>query len=274
MVSHTAISEAVIPLINENKIPTFLLAVSMSNITNQRDWVFKLHIGSDDEADIIVDFIRNKFPDMKSVALIYVNDAYGVDAANNFEQRFFGQIPVKESFINTQSDFKTIISKIKNSSAQGVYILGYTLAVPTLIKQMKEMNLNVPIFANVVVGSEAFIKAGGDAMNGVYLPVLATSFDNPPNETVRQFVDAYRETYNEMPYMHSAFAYVGVKMFEEAVKTKGDSNYLIRDGVLNLSDFNTAVGKVSVLSNRNVKFPLKIAQIINGGMVDVYNPVY
>jgi len=42
MVSHTAISEAVIPLINENKIPTFLLAVSMSNITNQRDWVFKI----------------------------------------------------------------------------------------------------------------------------------------------------------------------------------------------------------------------------------------
>ena len=272
VVSLSSVANSVLPLINRNKIPTFFVAVSLPNITDKSEWVFRTHIGSDDEAKIIAKFLERKFPKIDSVAVVYVNDEFGVGGSKIFQQKFPGKVVVKEAFSKTQSDFKTIVAKIKNSNAKAIYILGYTLAVPNLLKQLKEMNVKLPIITNLAIASPSLIKAAGEAINGVYLPALLVSYKNPKDPVVKKFVDAYRKKYKRNSSLFSAFSYTAVKIFERALQEKGSTASLIKDGILEIKNFSTPVGKISVLPNGNIKFPLKIVQIINGSFVDVFIP--
>mgnify|MGYP000535574109 CR=1 FL=1 len=57
-----------------------------------------------------------------------------------------GKIVAKEAFLAKDLDFKSALTKIKSTNPEAIYIPGYYEEVAKIIKQTRELGLNVPLW--------------------------------------------------------------------------------------------------------------------------------
>jgi branched-chain amino acid transport system substrate-binding protein len=269
IVSLSSVANALLPLADANDVNLIMLAVSLPGITDRSERAFRFNPGSDDEARKLVEFLHNKLPQINSIAVVYINDEFGVGAAKVFKNTFSGKIVVEEAYSPTETDFKTIITKIKASEAKGVYVIGYTPAVPKLMKQLKEMGVNLPIFANMAMTIPSFREAAGEAAEGTY---YTTNLFDPGSQDpkVIDFVIKYQRKYNSLPNFFAAFAYDSINILKEAISKEGYSSKGVREGLLKIKDFPGTVGTTTIPLNRDVNYPLRVVRLEKGVLKEVY----
>ena len=102
------------------------------------------------------------------MAVIYTNDEWGVGFLNEFKNKFTslgGAIVQEESFNKGDRDLKIQLIKIKNINPEMVLFLGVEAETILGFKQMKELNINMPVlggasWSNLTIWKE--LKEIGD----------------------------------------------------------------------------------------------------------------
>jgi branched-chain amino acid transport system substrate-binding protein len=79
-----------------------------------------------------------------------------------------------------------------------------------LLQQAADVGLNAKIVTSGACYNQKFIELGGDAVEGVVMPV--EFFAGDPRPDIRRFVDTYRQRYREPPDLFAAYAYDAVKI--------------------------------------------------------------
>lgn len=138
----------------------------------------------------------------KTAALISQNgDDYSTGIAAYFQQAFEtlgGTIVANETYQTNESDFNAILTSVKNSGAECVFI-PCSIATATLIMpQVKANGLTAHILGSDTWENESIIKAAGDAGEGV---VFSTFFDENDESTplAKNFVNGFKEFLNADP---------------------------------------------------------------------------
>lgn len=251
ILSLSGVSNAIIPELNKKSKPTFLIAVSLPNITEKGDDIFRFNLGSEDEANTMSEHLINK--GIKKVSIAYLNDEFGVGAVKTFREKYSqlgGEIISEESYLQDQTDFKTIALKLKNDNSNGIYVIGYVKASVLLIKQMKELNNQKPIFGNMALTVPSFSELGGEALWGTEFTSVDYAFLNDSSKD--EFTKAYELKYNEKPPFFAAYAYEATIRLCEGLKNS-NSNDSFKEQLLG-KDFQGAIGTYKLLSNRNFLF--------------------
>jgi len=155
----SGVSNPLIPIANEKKINLLLTAVALPGITDRSEYAFRFFPNENDDAGTMISCLENKFPEIDKLAFLYVNDEFGVSALKAFENRFKGELVIKEAYGKSDTDFRTIVTKVKYSNAKGVYISGYTSSGVLLIKQLREADIKIPIFAYFALALPAHLKS-------------------------------------------------------------------------------------------------------------------
>lgn len=91
------------------------------------------------------------------------HSSYAKGLAQFFKEAFTkggGKIVAEESYLQKDTDFKATLTKIKASNPDIIYVPGYYQEVGMIVKQAREMGLNVPM-------------AGGDGWDSAKLPEIA-----------------------------------------------------------------------------------------------------
>jgi len=95
----------------------------------------------------------------KNVAVIYLQDDWGQAIEKVFSEEYTklgGNIVVKESMLSSEQDARGILTKVKNSTAEFIYLPASITNGLAVLKQMQELNIDLPVIGGDFFASEDF----------------------------------------------------------------------------------------------------------------------
>jgi urea transport system substrate-binding protein len=169
------------------------------------------------------------------------------------------------------TDYSTVISKIKAANPDVIYNTLNGDSNVAFFKQLKDAGLSADKLTtmSVSVAEEEARAIGADVMSG---HLVAWNYyqttDTPENKS---FVQAYKTKFgqNRVTSDPAEAAYIGVKIWAEAVKKAGSTDVAkVREATKNL-EFKAPEGMVKVnAQNQHISKTVRIGRIRNDGLIE------
>jgi len=258
----SSVTLAIAPIANREHVVVLSPTSSAPAITKAGDYIFRNCASDIFEGKIMAEAAR-KTLGLSKVAIIYINNDYGVGIKDVFKKEFTalgGKILAEEAFDQGATDFRTQITKVKQANPEAVYIIGYR-ELGSLLKQAKELGLNVQFLSTVMFEDPEILKIAGDAAEGVIYSARAY---NPKSKEpiVKKFVEKYEMKYHKEPDIFAALSYDAVLILAKAMEIGGFTADGIKEAIYGIRDFQGVAGVTSFDENGDVVKPavLKIVR--------------
>lgn len=189
----------------------------------------------------------------KKIASIYINNDWGVNANEFFvtaAKALGAEILAEEAFVPGEKDFAAILSKVKRLEPDLVYLPLFYADAAALMNQARRVRLEATFMANSSLFSEKTVELGGEAVNGILLPV--NYFPSDPRPAAQNFLRDYRALYGAAPNQFAALAYDAAKLLVAALHRAGiEDRAAVREALVKLEGFQGATGPVSYQKSRD-----------------------
>ncbi len=175
---------------------------------------------------------------------------------------------MEERFNDGETDFKDQIENIKKTSPDAIVIWGNAKESALILKQLRAMGLNQPVYGSDRMVSSEFLKIAGPLAEGI----VTTCQYNPDadNPEIEDFSGSYRKRFGMEPDVFAAHAYDGMNIITEAIQKVGLNRVLIRDVLTDMKTFNGydgVTGKIIFDDSWNNIRPIYMAKVANGKFV-------
>jgi branched-chain amino acid transport system substrate-binding protein len=221
---------AVMPIIEKAKVPFISLAASVKIIEPTQKWVFKTAHTDRMAAERL-------FQDMKAngiskIALISGDggfDRSGRAQCLKLAPKYGIDIVIDESYGNGDTDMTAQLSKVRGSEAQAVLNFGFARAPAIVTKNMRQLQIDLPLYHSHGVASKTFLELAGDAAEGVRFPAasLIVADQLPDNDPQKKVLLSYRDKFESQGQKVSTFgghAYDALFMALEAIDRAGSTD--------------------------------------------------
>ncbi|WP_042348070.1 ABC transporter substrate-binding protein [Bacillus massiliigorillae] len=250
-------SLAMLPLAEQNKVPYFSVAASkqihQDDNGKAREWVFKTPQDDKHAVEKILGYLKEK--GLTKVAWLNVANSFGTGAHDEFKQiaKDFGvEAVIEDEFEATVKDAKPVLTRVKKAKPQAIIVWGTVQESSVVVKNIRELAIDLPVLASHGVASSQFLDLTGEAGNGVVLPAgklliaeeLADS--NPQKELLLKYKEQFTAKYNKPVSTFGAHAWDAFQMIVKAVEAGNTDSASIRDYVEN--DLGEFVGLTGVFN--------------------------
>lgn len=202
----------------------------------------------------------------KTAAVFSDNSSdYGVGLTKAFKETFKGDIVAEETYTSGDKDFNAQLTSIKSKDFDVLVIPGYYNEAGLIVKQAREMGIEVAILGPDGFGDQAFIDTAGakNATDIYYTAHFSAAADD--NSKVQDFMAAYQDKYGETPSQFAALAYDAVYMIKEAAEDVGAKNSVdVAKGLSELKDFEGVTGKMSMDDKHNPEKSVTVIGLTDG----------
>lgn len=194
--------------------------------------------------------------------LIDNSSDYAKGLAQFFKENFVkegGAVTAEESYLQKDTDFKATLTKIKATNPDFLYVPGYYQEVGLIVKQARELGMNMPIAGGDGWDSAKMPEiAGAAALNNTYFSSLYSPEDS--SDINKNFVAAYEKAYGQKPDVFAALSYDSALLVAEAIKNAGSTEPAkISEAMAKINGFSGVSGSVTFDDKHN---PVKSAVIL------------
>mgnify|MGYP000289532758 FL=1 len=194
--------------------------------------------------------------------LIDNSSDYAKGLAQFFKENFVkegGAVTAEESYLQKDTDFKATLTKIKATNPDFLYVPGYYQEVGLIVKQARELGMNMPIAGGDGWDSAKMPEiAGTAALNNTYFSSLYSPDDS--SDINKNFVAAYEKAYGQKPDVFAALSYDSALLVAEAIKNAGSTEPAkISEAMAKVNGFSGVSGSVTFDDKHN---PVKSAVIL------------
>jgi branched-chain amino acid transport system substrate-binding protein len=216
---------AIMPVAERYKMPLITGVSSKADLTEKGSKYF--FRAAETDALLSRAFARILANDLKlkNVAYVGVNDDWGRGGVEEFSRDLSAagvKTAAKEYFDHGTTDFYTLLTKLRASNADAIFVAAETQDGSILVKQIKELGLKAKVFG---VGSWAtadFIQLAGPAAEGIYAAVpYVSTMAGPRNQA---FVKSYVARYKEQPGKYGNAGYNAVNILMDAIQRAGSTD--------------------------------------------------
>jgi len=248
----SSVTAAATPVAQQFKVPFVVCTGSADDITEKGyDYVFRVNPPASEYPNAVQSFLQEVGKDVKTVALLYENSAFGQSSSKSFEEdtKELGlKIVVKEGYQAGAIDFKPILTKVKAANPDMIYMVSYVMDASLLMRQSKELRINPKMFVGGGAGFTLpeFAKSAGDAADGVFSATLW--IETLPFPGAKEYFNKFQKKYGSEPEYHGAEAYAAMYVVADALtRAKSITPKDVRDALVT-TDMKTAFGPVKFVS--------------------------
>ncbi|MFC1855987.1 ABC transporter substrate-binding protein, partial [Thermodesulfobacteriota bacterium] len=264
VVALSSVAKALSPLAEKNKSVQIYIAVAIPDVTDGK-YTFRIYPEANGMAGIMSEYAASKLMS-KTAAVIYINDDFGRTSLesfkNNFETRG-GKVVFSESYELLQKDFRNQIAKLKNVKPQPdiIYLSGYGPAYSIIIKQLKELEVKSQLTADMTMGLPITLKHVGEAAEGAFF------VDGDMSD---EFIVRFKGKYGKKPTSYAGYAYDIINIVNSIMEEKKSAKvHDISEGLINIKNYNGAMGNISILPNGDASLKFSVKKIENGNPVNI-----
>lgn len=210
---------------------------------------------------------------LKKIAIFYdQSNAYAVSLVAPFKEyakSVGAEIVIEQVYSRGDKDFKTQLSKIKESDAQVVYAPNYIQDLVITVKQRKQVALELPFVGGLDFAPPfASLVNDGEATNNLY---FANNFSDTEPQ-LAEVRNAYKAKFNEDPINKVYLGYDKMLVIAEAVKKGGGiTPDKILQGLNQIKDLQGTTGKITISpqTHQPVGLSMVMYKIADGKYVDL-----
>lgn len=259
------------PIYNKARVAEVAYGSSAPAVTDAGEYTFRVLNSDDMQGTLVADWAVNELG-YKNCAIIYENSDYGLGNAQSFKDEALKNgavITSEDSYITGQTkDFTSILTNIKNSEADMIFVGGLYNECAMLMKQAETLGLSIQMMSTDGVFSPSLIELAGEAGEGFLL--IGTFHLENPAEICQKFIGEYEEAYDgKEPGTYAAMSYDATRVLLEALKNGCTDREAVREFLSTVKDFPGAAGDITFDANGDVvKEPLKL--VIKNGEYALY----
>jgi branched-chain amino acid transport system substrate-binding protein len=230
--------------------------------------VFRVCGRDDQQGKVAAEFIINKLK-IKRVAIIHDKTTYGQGLADEFKKNLgsAAEVVYYGGITQGDKDFKTVLTSIKEKKPEIIYFGGIYPETGLLVKQSREISLNVPFMSGDGSIDPKFVEIAGEkAAEGTYL----TFSPDPKNiPAAKGFMEKYNAKFGEIgPY--SIYAYDAINILLAAIKEAGATDGKAVIEKLHSMEFSGALGKIRFTEKGDVTGSPYVIWITKNGKFEEY----
>ncbi|MBX3378597.1 MAG: ABC transporter substrate-binding protein [Phycisphaeraceae bacterium] len=205
---------------------------------------------------------------VKQAAILFDQaSAYSVGLKDEFEKNFTklgGQIVAVEAYTKGESNFNPLLTKIRETGAELLFIPGYYTDVANIALQARKLGMTMPLLGGDGWDSSDLAKNGGAAIEGSFYSNHYAS--DQPTPEIQSFVRKYKEKFGgETPDGLAALGYDAARVLFDAMQRAGTTDGAkLRDAIASTKDFKGVTGTISINEKRDAVKPAVIVEMKGG----------
>ncbi len=167
------------------------------------------------------------------LAVVSSNTGFGSGGKTQLEKyaaEYGITIVLSESYDAAATDLSSLLTKVKGSGAQAVINWSVEPAQSIIAKNMKQMNMTIPLYQSHGFGNIKYVEAAGDAAEGIIFPcgklLVADLLDSSDSQKalLQKYSADYKSTYNEEPSTFGGHAYDALVLLVKAIEIAKSSD--------------------------------------------------
>lgn len=256
----------------QNKVPLISSSATDDDVTvdsngKVREYIFKTCFNDSFQGVTMANFAFNDLK-LKNAAILFDNTSdYAKGLMNSFKKTYpslGGKILVEEAYQAKETDFKAVLTKIKSTNPEVIYIPGYYEEVGLIVKQARELGIDVPVLGGDGYDSPKLLEiASKDSLHDVYYTNHYSPMDNAPE--VVAFKEAFSAKNGKEADAFNALGYDLAKFLVDAIDRAGEANSeKIKDALASTKDFKGVTGTLSIDEFHNPVKAVTILELVDG----------
>ncbi len=248
--SVTGLSVAVVPVVEEHKIPMISCAASYKIVTNEKTgkpyhWVFKTPQSDSMAVEAIYAHMKKK--GIKKIAVMSVNSGFGTsgrDELLRLAPNFGMEIAADEKYGPKDTDMTAQLTKIKGKGVQAIVNWSVGPTQVTVLRNWKDLGMtDITFYQSHGFGSRENIKLAAGAAEGVFCPLGACNIaeilpkDHPQKAVAMKYLEDYKAKFNEPLSSFGGHAWDSLHLVVNAMAAVGCDKAGIRDHVEKTTGF-------------------------------------
>jgi len=221
------------------------------------------------QGSVAAQFVLTKLK-LKRIAVLHDQTTYGRGLADIFKDALGDKVQVVYygGIAPGDPDYKAVLTAVKASKPELYFFGGVYPEAGRLVRQAKEIGMNISMITGDGVYDPTFINIAGKAAEGTYV-----TFGKEPTglSTAKVFMQKYRAKYGE-PGPYSIYAYDAANIILTSIAAAGTTNGIKVAEYISNTIYHGAFGDISFDKNGDVrKAPYVLWQVKNGQFKQVSN---
>ena len=265
-------TKAASPAAMQNKIPLISGSATADDVTvdangKVRDYIFKTCFSDSFQGVMMAEFALGDLGFKNAAILADSSSDYAQGLAKAFRETFTangGTVLNEEAYQAGDKDFKAVLTNLKATNPEVLFIPGYYEEVGLIVRQARELGLNIPILGGDGYESPKLTEiAGAENLNDVYY-----SSHYSPNDTAENVVafnEAFQTKYGKSPDAFNALGYDMGYLLKDALERAGEGDAEKLKVALEETDgFEGVTGVLSIDDNHNPVKSVTIIEMVEG----------
>ncbi|WP_312470609.1 ABC transporter substrate-binding protein [Neobacillus sp.] len=250
-----------------NKIPLLTPTGTNPDVTLKggklNDFVFRTCFIDPFQGTVAANFATKELNVKTAAVFIDTASDYSKGLAASFKELFAkqgGKVVLEEAYVAKDTDFHAQLTNIKGKNPDFIFVPGYYEEVGLIVKQARELGINVPMMGADGWDSPKLVElAGKDALNNTFITNHYSSGDS--DQKVQEFVKAFKAKYKDKsPDAFNALGYDSAYFMADAIKRAGGSDpKKIQKALAETDGLDLVTGKMKLDKNHD---PIKSAVIL------------
>jgi branched-chain amino acid transport system substrate-binding protein len=242
--------QAMLPTINEAKIPVAIGGTNYALTHSGSQWVFRFRPHDGMSAKVVAKFVVEELK-QKKVAMVHASDAFGNggrDLVVAALKELGAEAVLVQGINNGDKDYTAVAQAVKRSGVSAlITYITFATDLGVFVRQLKQQGVEAQLIGSPSLAAVATRNLAGDALYGSY---AVADFHMDGSPTSKAFATTYKARYGKDPDFYAAWCYDAVSIFAEAMKKAPDLKpENLRQAILSIQKFPGVEGEFSFDQN-------------------------
>ena len=225
-------------LCNDSETILLSCAAAETIVNPVAKWVFKVAPKDSFAAQMIFQTMKNM--GISRIGVLTSNSGFGQGGKTQIEKLAPENgitVGISEVYDKDATDLTGVLTKIRGENVQAVVNWSTEPAQAIIVKNMKQLGFDVPLFQSHGFGNLAYVAAAGKAAEGLIFPagrvLVADTLpaSNPQKKVLMDYRSAYMGFFKDEPSTFGGHAFDAFTILAEAVSKAGTDRNKVRDSI-------------------------------------------